>query len=391
MLKFFRRGEQEASGSSIAKRQSSSVHTPTHLIDLHQVVKAYQTPVGDFMALRGVDLQIDKGEFVAVIGKSGSGKTTLINMITGIDKPTSGSINISNIPVHTLREGPMAEWRGRNVGVIFQFFQLLPMLSCIENIMLPMDFCNLYTPRERKERAMHLLQQVDLEEHAFKLPSEISGGQQQRVAIARALANDPPILVADEPTGNLDSRTAVTIFNLFEELVDQGKTILMVTHDQDLAKRVSRTVIIADGEIIDEYLARTFTALEEKKLIEASRKLEPQQFGPGDIIIHQGEHPDKFYIITKGFAEVLLQEPDGQQIVVARLHSGQYFGEIGLLRGGSRIATVRASFDSGVEVVALAKETFEELVGESAVTRQEFDEIAEQRASETESKKNGDR
>jgi ABC-type lipoprotein export system ATPase subunit len=384
MLKLFKRGEQQTA-------DSPTTYTPTHLIDLNDVVKAYHTPVGDFIALRGVDLKIDKGEFVAVIGKSGSGKTTLINMITGIDKPSSGAINIGGVPVHTLREGPMAEWRGRNVGVIFQFFQLLPMLSCIENIMLPMDFCNLYNPRERKDRAIHLLQQVGLEEHAFKLPSEISGGQQQRVAIARALANDPPILVADEPTGNLDSRTAVTIFNLFEELVEQGKTILMVTHDQDLAKRVTRTIIIADGEIIDEYLARTFTAIQEKKLIEATRKLEPQSVGPGQIIIHQGEHSDKFYIITKGFAEVLLQEPDGQQIVVARLQHGQYFGEIGLLRGGTRIATVRASLDSGVEVVALDKETFEELVGESAVTREELDRVADQRTSETESKKNGDR
>lgn len=382
MLRLFRRGEEE-SADSVTR------YIPTHLIDLHQVVKAYQTPVGDFIALRGVDLKIDKGEFVAVIGKSGSGKTTLINMITGIDKPSSGEINIGSVPVHTLREGPMAEWRGRNVGVIFQFFQLLPMLSCIENIMLPMDFCNLYNPRERKDRAMHLLQQVGLEEHAFKLPSEISGGQQQRVAIARALANDPPILVADEPTGNLDSRTAVTIFNLFEELVKEGKTILMVTHDQDLAKRVTRTIIIADGEIIDEYLARTFTAIQEKKLIEATRKLEPESFSPGQIIIHQGEHSDKFYIITKGYAEVLLQEPDGQQIVVARLQHGQYFGEIGLLRGGTRIATVRASLDSGVEVVTLDQETFEALVGESAVTREELDRIADQRTSETESKRNG--
>ncbi|MCB8945628.1 MAG: ATP-binding cassette domain-containing protein [Ardenticatenaceae bacterium] len=380
MLNLFKRGEQETADASATQK-------PTHLINLRQVVKAYNTPVGDFIALRGVDLQIDRGEFVAVIGKSGSGKTTLINMITGIDKPSSGEINIGGIPVHTLREGPMAEWRGRNVGVIFQFFQLLPMLSCIENIMLPMDFCNLYNPRERKDRAMHLLQQVGLEEHAFKLPSEISGGQQQRVAIARALANDPPILVADEPTGNLDSRTAVTIFNLFEDLVNQGKTILMVTHDQDLAKRVSRTIIIADGEIIDEYLAKTFTAIQEKKLIEASRKLEPQTFNPGQVIINQGDHPDKFYIITKGYAEVLLQEPDGQQIVIARLQHGQYFGEIGLLRGGTRIATVRASFDSGVEVVALDKETFEELVGESPITREELDRIAHQRTSETESKK----
>lgn len=224
----------------------------THLIDLQHVVKAYITPVGDFIALDGIDLKVDKGEFVAVVGKSGSGKSTLINMITGIDRPTSGEVYIGGTAVHKLKEGPMAEWRGRNVGVIFQFFQLLPMLSCVENIMLPMDFCNMYSPSERLDRALHLLEQVEMAEHAYKLPSEVSGGQQQRVAIARAMANDPPILAADEPTGNLDSKTADAIFHLFEELVANGKTILMVTHDQDLASRLTRTITLADGRIIDE-------------------------------------------------------------------------------------------------------------------------------------------
>ncbi len=227
-------------------------YQPTHLIDLHQVIKTYHTPAGDFPALKKVDLKIDTGEFVSVVGKSGSGKSTLINMITGIDRPSAGSIYVGDQAIHHLGEGPMAEWRGRNVGVIFQFFQLLPMLSCLENIMLPMDFRNLYTPKERKDRALHLLEQVEMVEHAYKLPSEVSGGQQQRVAIARALANDPPILTADEPTGNLDSKTADSIFRLFESLVAEGKTILMVTHDNELANRVNRTITLADGEIVDE-------------------------------------------------------------------------------------------------------------------------------------------
>ncbi|MCA9974492.1 MAG: ATP-binding cassette domain-containing protein, partial [Anaerolineales bacterium] len=162
---------------------SGNGHTPTHLIDLHKVVKAYHTPVGDFIALKGLDLRIDKGEFVAVVGKSGSGKSTLINMITGIDRPTSGSIYVGDQAIHHLGEGPMAVWRGKTVGVIFQFFQLLPMLSCMENVMLPMDFGNMYTVKERKERALHLLEQVEMADQAFKLPSEVSGGQQQRVAI----------------------------------------------------------------------------------------------------------------------------------------------------------------------------------------------------------------
>jgi len=225
---------------------------PGRLVDLRQVVKAYETAAGLFLALKGVDLQVDTGEFIAVVGKSGSGKSTLINMITGIDKPTSGEVLVIGTPVHTLSEGRMAVWRGRHVGVVFQFFQLLPTLTVIENVMLPMDFCHMYTMRERPERAMHLLDLVGIADHAHKLPSAVSGGEQQRAAIARALANDPPIIAADEPTGNLDSKTADTVFRLFEQLVDDGKTILMVTHDRELVRRVTRTVTLADGEIVDE-------------------------------------------------------------------------------------------------------------------------------------------
>ena len=220
------------------------------IIDLKNVVKSYDTEAGLFFALKGVDLRIDKGEFVAVIGKSGSGKSTLINMITGIDQPTSGEVNVLGTPVHQLSEGQKAVWRGKNIGVIFQFFQLLPTLSIIENIMLPMDFCNMYAAGERRERAMHLLELVELNDHAGKLPSALSGGQQQRAAIARSLANDPPLLVADEPTGNLDSKTADSVFVLFEKLVADGRSILMVTHDNELIKRVQRAIIVADGEIV---------------------------------------------------------------------------------------------------------------------------------------------
>ena len=224
------------------------------LIDLRGVMKAYQTDAGEFVALKQVDLQVSAGEFVAVIGKSGSGKSTLTNMITGIDRPTRGEVNINGTAVHTLRENQIASWRGRTIGVVFQFFQLLPTLTVVENIMLPMDFCHLYTRRERYERALHLLEQVEMTDHIHKLPAAISGGQQQRVAIARALANDPPIIVADEPTGNLDSRTAEAVFTLFGRLVESGKTILMVTHDEDMAQRVTRTVTIADGAIIRDQM-----------------------------------------------------------------------------------------------------------------------------------------
>jgi putative ABC transport system ATP-binding protein len=227
-------------------------HGNTQLIELRNIVKTYQSAAGAFQALKGVELNVDRGEFLAIVGKSGSGKSTLINMVTGIDRPTSGEVLVGNAAVHTFSEGQMASWRGRNLGIIFQFFQLRPSLTIVENVMLPMDFCDMYAPRERYERAMQLLAQVEMENNAHKLPSAVSGGQQQRVAIARALANDPPIVVADEPTGNLDSKTANAVFELFERLVSGGKTIVMVTHDQDLARRASRSILVADGQIVDE-------------------------------------------------------------------------------------------------------------------------------------------
>ena len=222
------------------------------MIDLRGIVKVYETAAGPFMALKGVDLTVQAGEFVAVVGKSGSGKSTLINMFTGIDHPTEGEVIVANTPIRKLDEGQMAEWRGKHMGIIFQFFQLLPTLSIVENVMIPMDLAGLYGMDERLSRAVHLLDQVGMADDAHKFPAALSAGQQQRAAIARALANDPPILVADEPTGNLDTKNAATVFALFASLVDQGKTILMVTHDAELAREAPRTVTIADGRIVGD-------------------------------------------------------------------------------------------------------------------------------------------
>ena len=222
------------------------------IIDLRGITKIYETAAGPFTALRGIDLTIPAGEFVAVVGKSGSGKSTLINMFTGIDHPTDGEVIVANTAIRHLDEGKMAEWRGRTMGIVFQFFQLLPTLSIIENVMIPMDLAGMYGMGERYDRALHLLAQVGMADDAHKYPAVVSAGQQQRAAIARALANDPPILVADEPTGNLDSRAAETVFELFEALVNEGKTILMVTHDHELAQRVPRVVTIADGLIVSD-------------------------------------------------------------------------------------------------------------------------------------------
>ena len=227
------------------------------LIELKNVSKTYSTAAGDFVALKNIDLKINAGEFVGIVGKSGAGKSTLLNMINGVDDLSEGEVivtdNGKSISVHEMSEDQRAMWRGQNMGVVYQSFQLLPMLTLIENITLPMDLADHYRPRESKERAMQLLELVELEEHAHKLPSFISGGQQQRVAIARALANDPSILVADEPTGSLDSITADHIFEVFEHLVtDQGKTIIMVTHDSGLTGRFTRSLKIADGELVKE-------------------------------------------------------------------------------------------------------------------------------------------
>ena len=222
-----------------------------HLIVLRKVEKIYQTVSGPFPALRGVDLTVEAGEFVSVIGKSGSGKSTLINMLTGIDRPTAGEVRVAGAALQTMSEEQIAVWRGRHVGIVFQFFQLLPTLTAVENVMLAMDYGGAYGVAERPERAMHLLGQVGLADQAHTLPGALSGGQQQSAAIARALANDPPLLVADEPTGNLDSATAEVIFRLFESLAQAGKTVLMVTHDNDLARRAQRTVVLADGLVVN--------------------------------------------------------------------------------------------------------------------------------------------
>jgi ABC-type lipoprotein export system ATPase subunit len=361
----------------------------THLIECRRLVKTYRSGAGDVMALKDVDLEVDAGEFVAVIGKSGSGKSTLVNMVTGIDRPTSGEVLVGDTAIHKLSEGQLAQWRGRNAGVIFQFFQLLPTLTVIENIMLPMDFCHMYSTRERKERALYLLEQMEIKDQAFKLPSALSGGQQQRAAIARALANDPPILLADEPTGNLDSKTAESVFRLFEKLVSQGKTIMMVTHDRDLAKRATRTIMLSDGEIIEEFLVRTFPSLADQQLIQATRNLEREDFTPGSVILREGTPADRFYIITKGQIEVMVQASDGDTLPVARMGRGQYFGEIELLHGGANIATIRAAPDTAVKVGALDGETFNSLIVESKPTKEEIVHVAQERILENRASRRG--
>jgi putative ABC transport system ATP-binding protein len=223
-----------------------------NLIELSCVTKSFSLGSGTFQALNNVSLSIPKGQLIAITGKSGSGKSTLLNIIAGIDKPTEGSVSINGVHVEKLSESALATWRGKNIGVVFQFFQLLPTLTILENIMLPMDFCKSYPKKERRERALMLLEQVGIKEQADKLPSTLSGGQQQRAAIARALANDPPVIIADEPTGNLDSQTATSIFELFAALTRSGKTVIIVTHEKDFSSYFENVIAIADGVIVNQ-------------------------------------------------------------------------------------------------------------------------------------------
>jgi putative ABC transport system ATP-binding protein len=223
---------------------------PRPLISMVEVSKQYEGAAGPVDALRDLSLEVQQGEFLAVIGKSGSGKTTLINLLTGIDSPSTGSIRVADTAVHTLNQEGLARWRGRAVGIVFQFFQLLPTLTVAENVMLPMDFCKTYSARDRRARALGLLTDMGIAEQADKLPSSLSGGQQQRAAIARAMANDPPLIVADEPTGNLDSRTAEEVMQFFARLAKLGKTVVMVTHERDLGRYFARTITLADGRLV---------------------------------------------------------------------------------------------------------------------------------------------
>ncbi len=347
------------------------------MIDLREVDKFYTSAAGDYHALRNIDLQVNPGDFVSIIGKSGSGKSTLLNMISGIDRPTTGEVWINATALHKLDENQLAAWRGENLGILFQFFQLLPALSLLQNVILPMDLAGKYSPRERRQRAEHLLELVGLSEHQHKLPSMVSGGQQQRAALARALANDPPLIVADEPTGNLDSKTAESVFALFNELVKQGKTIIIVTHDSGLAKRTSRTALIADGEIVNEYVTKALPTLTFDQLLAANRLFRPHQYEAGAMILTEGRDNNNFYVVSKGTVEVILPRPGQSDVIALELGPGKYFGEMAFFHDRRNMASVRACETCPVEVLQITYEQLNELLAQSEVTRNVLHQAAE--------------
>ena len=367
---------------ALFQRTYDTAKTSHPMIDIRNVHKYYKTAVGDYHALDSVDLQINAGEFVSIIGKSGSGKSTLLNMITGIDHPSTGEVYVDGTAVHELSENRMARWRGKSLGVVFQFFQLLPTISVIENIMLPMDFCHTYPMREREKRALELLEMVEMAEHAYKLPTALSGGQQQRVAIARALANDPPVIIADEPTGNLDSKTADSVFGLFNDLTTKGKTIIIVTHDSGLAKRTHRTALIADGEIVNEYVVKAMPTLQHDQLLWATHNAKVLKYEPGSMIVSEGTNADAFYIVAKGTVEVVLPRQNQSDVIALQLGPGKVFGEMAFFHERKRRASVRASESGPVEVLALGYDQLDELLSQSEVTREALHQMADKHEKE---------
>jgi putative ABC transport system ATP-binding protein len=391
----FKQTQDDESGSTLNQRAGQPLHSPIvdgtqpcddrraprelvsasngqtpdkFAIVLRDVEKVYKTPAGEFQALNSINMQLNYGQFISIVGKSGSGKSTLLNMITGIDHPTSGEVIVGGQQIYNLSKSERALWRGKNMGVVFQFFQLLPTLSLLENTMLPMDYCNVYASNEREDRAMELLQMVGLEEHAHKLPSSVSSGQQQSAAIARAMANNPALILADEPTGNLDSRSAENILNLFESMAADGKTILIVTHDPSITQRTDQTIILSDGHIIDQIVARALPYLSHPDMLEATQQAKKQRIKPNEVILRQGEPVENFFMVVSGRVEVVVRDWLKRERVLTCLGPGQFFGEIELILGGKSIAGVRAT-EKGAVVANLPKDQFYSLIDGSPLTR----------------------
>lgn len=357
-----------------------AMSTPQAMIDMRGVVKTFKNAAGEFMVLKGIDLTINRGEFVSIVGKSGSGKSTLLNMITGIDHPTSGQVVIGGTDIYTnVTESQRSRWRGRNLGIVFQFFQLLPMLTLLENVMLAMDFAEMHDFDARPARAMELLTMVGLEAFVNKLPVSVSTGQQQLAAIARALSCDPPLLVADEPTGNLDTKSATVIIDLFEELAQRGKTVVMVTHDPSLTSRTTRNIIIADGELIDETVARSLPWLHHGQMLAVTKLAEERTYPASQIILAQNTPADDFFMIRNGEVDLLLQDQHNDERVTVHLKPGEFFGEVELLRSGKSIAMARAGANGPVEILALKREDFTRLTEDSPIAAAAVGKLVEQR------------
>lgn len=354
--------------------KSVSSTEPTSYVDIRNLRKVYQTPAGEFIALENLSVKIESGNFIAVIGRSGSGKSTFINCLTGIDRPSSGEIFIDNVAIHKLNELQLARWRGKRIGLVFQFFQLLPTLTLAENVILPMELNNTYPSHTRRKRALELLDLVGLVEHSHKLPSDTSGGQQQRVAIARSLANDPAVIVCDEPTGNLDASNALAMFRLFEDLRDQGKTIIMVTHDEELAQRADHIFLIENGVLVNEYLSSLLDELTEDQLNEFIKHAHITDYSADTTIVAEGTTGDEFFIVLEGNVDIYVKRKE-RDVLVGHKNKGGFFGEMALLGDGRRSATVRTGSDEGTKLASINRATFQHLMEVSQPFRQQMEKL----------------
>jgi len=380
-------------GEAFGRAQASPaapVHRPgDSAIVLRNVHKVYENAAGKFVALKSINLQLAYGQFISIVGKSGCGKSTLLNMITGIDHPTAGDVIISDERIYKMSESQRALWRGRNLGVVFQFFQLLPTLTLLENTMLPMDYCHCYPFSARPGRAMELLQMVGLEDQAHKLPAAVSSGQQQCAAIARAMATDPSIILADEPTGNLDSRSADNVLNLFEDLAKRGKTVVIVTHDPSITQRTDQTIILSDGEIINPAVARALPFLSHPQMLVATKQAQKQKVAPGATILQQGEPVEHFYMIESGEVEIVVKNEQARELRLARLGHGQFFGEVELTLGGQAVAHVQGA-SQGAELALLSRDVFYKLIDDSPLGRHAVHTVAATRLAENQRRRRGD-
>jgi len=341
------------------------------LIEMRQIVKTFKNAAGEFTALKGITTCFYPGEFVSIVGKSGSGKSTLANMLTGIDHPTSGTVRIGDVYVHNLNENDMSLWRGRNLGIVFQFFQLMPTLTLLENVMLPMYLANLYPPVQREKRALELLGLVGLEAFAEKLPAAVAGGQQQAVAIARALANDPPILIADEPTGNLDAQTAEEVFGLFCGLIEQGKTVLMVTHDPALAQQTSRTLLLADGELINPWVAAAFPELMHNHLLWLSQGVTSRYLSPSVQLSEMETSNLGLWIVANGTLEIRISGDSRSY----QLHPGQWTCRLTDSTINPQDLTMHAYGETPVELLVIDLPSLEKWLAESPDARASLSKI----------------
>jgi putative ABC transport system ATP-binding protein len=345
---------------------------PDAFIELRGLVKNFHNAAGEFTVLKGLDVSFRRGEFTSIVGRSGSGKSTLLNMITGIDHPSSGYVRVGDAILQKMDEGEMSVWRGRNMGIVFQFFQLLPMLTLLENVMLPMDFCEMYPAGDREARAKELLALVGLDGLENKYPAAVSGGQQQSAAVARALANDPPILVADEPTGNLDSRTAERVLEIFEEQAAKGKTILMVTHDSSLAQRARRVLVISDGEMIPEEISKAFPGLAHDTMLQMNHSAQTRCYEAGQLI-QRGEDGPALIMVKNGSVCAVIGGQWGTQVAAESLLPGSIFSHTDRQLLKRSLAGLRA--ESAVDLLVW------DVLPESIELRDALSEIAQARAA----------